>query len=205
MNNFEQYLVALLQGHITNDGNVVEVRRQFTNAPHLPVITLDTTGGINTEYRYHDTSGSTEKVYYRRQAHININVWCNTEEERENITGQVMECFHKEHNNHYLYCTRYNNGQCTSGGQCKAVTTHTGRTVKGKCPDPEQYGYKSISKRYGIVDGELILEPPFTMDEPDRHPPLLRSVISASCVYEECVRDYGESVEQAIIDDIEII
>ena len=202
MNNFEQYLVKLLQGHITIDGNNVEVRRQFSNSPTLPVITLDTSGGINTKYRYHDTSGSTEKIYYRREAHININIWCNTEQERESITGQVMECFHKEHNNHYQYCTQYTDGQCASGGQCKAVSTHTSRTVKDKCPSPDEYGYSSISEYYGIVEGELIVEPPFTMDEPDRHPPLLRSVLRASCLYEECVRDYGESVEQFIIDDV---
>ena len=50
----------------------------------------------------------------------------------------------------------------------------------------------------------MIVEPPFTMDEPDRHPPLLRSVLRASCLYEECVMDYGESVEQFIIDDVTI-
>ncbi len=202
MNNFEQYLVNLLQGHITIDEQPVEVRRQFTQAPNLPCITLDTSGGITTQYRYHDTSGSTEKVIYRREAHININLWCNTEEQREAITSQIMECFHKEHNNHYQYCTQYNDGMCSAGGSCKASTTHTGRTVKYKCPSPEEYGYTSISTYYGIVPGEIILEPPFSMDEVDKHPPLLRSVFSASCLYEECILDYGESVEEFILSDI---
>lgn len=204
MNCFEEYLVELLQGKIIINDKPVEVRKTFMPHSHLPCITLDLSAGVSTEYLYHDVSGSQEIMRYRRRSIINLNLWCNTEEERQNITSQILSCFYKERSNNYIYCTNYDNGLCKSGGNCKVSTVNTGRTAKGKCPDPDSYNYQSISDKYFLVPGEVIIEPPFDMDETDKHPPLLRSIFKCNALYEEPVLAHGITVEDFNIGDVNI-
>lgn len=205
MNQFEQYLVELLQGHITCNEEIVEVRKTFLPHAELPVITLDLGGGVTTIYSYLDVSGPTEKLWYRRKSNITINVWCNTESERETINNQILDCFYRERVNHYMYCTQYQDGRCSYGGNCKVSTIHNSRTAKNKCPHPERYGYHSISEKYYIVPGEIIVEPPFDMDEEQEHPPILRSVFSCNALFEEPVVEHGVSVDEINNGDIHVL
>ena len=193
MNMFERYLVELLQGHITYNGSVVEVRKQFSNDPSLPVITLDVSRGVNTEYTYRVLEEQDNLCFYRSTT-ININLWCNTEEERENINNQILECWYDEKNNHYKYCTKYSEGNCTTlDTACPAITDTDYRGVKQKCPLPDEYEYESLAHKYGLVNGTIVIEPPFDLDEVDKHPPLLRSVLVARAEYTETVSSKGNT------------
>lgn len=204
MNKFEEYIVKLLRGHLTYGGRTVEIRRQFLPVAELPCVTLDLSSGTSTNYSYHDFSDGVDTLYFNRSARININLWCNTEAERESLSEQIMECFYLEKTNHYRYCANYNDGLCRSGGVCRVSTTNTIRSVKNKCPDPDAYNYKTLSEDCCIVDDTIRLEAPFMMDELDRDPPLLRNVFEATCDYEEPVLSHGVRLEDAYLDDVDI-
>ena len=201
MNNFEAYLVELLQGHITYNGNLVEVVKHFSNDPNLPCITLDLSGGVTTDYYYYDYVGVKELLCQHCTSHININLWCNTEQERQSITGKILGCFHKEKAFHYTYCSQYDEGVCLTGGNCKVGTVTNARTAKNKCPDPDTYNYESLRAKHGIIDNTIRVESPFDMDEYDRHPPLLRSVIRCNAEYESVVSRAGVRVEEIVISE----
>lgn len=208
MNCLEQYLVELLQHHITYESKEVQVVKNFNQAPRIPVITLDLSPGISTNYIHHDVTNA-ETLYYHRTATININVWCNTERERESINNQILQCYYTEKTFNYTYCSNYDDRTCTPlSSRCKAITTESIPTSKGKCPDPTLYGYESLQSKYYITNGTLLFEPPFDMDEYDRNPPLLRSIIRCTCDYEEPVITVG-NVEDMIDDitwgDVEIV
>lgn len=205
MNCFEAYLVELLQGYITYDNKAVQVVKHFSNAPELPVITLDLSGGVNTDYLYRDVDGGKEVMYYRRTANININLWCNTDAEKENITSQIMDCFYKEQSNHYRYCSNYDNGACGAGGYCKVGTIPNGRSAKNKCPAPDEYNYDSLALKHHLIEGTIMVEPPFDMDEFDRQPPLLRSIFRCKADYEEPVLEQGATVEDVDIEGVDIV
>ena len=193
MTPFEEYLVKLLQGRILLSGEVVEVRRQFNPQGHLPCITLDLGIEDTTDYYYHSFKEK-ERVYFRRSSEIQINTWCNKEEDRESINTQIMSCFYDAIEHDYTYCTQYTNGRCkTQGKACSCVSPTTGRAHKRKCPDPDLYKYESLQTRYGLLVGTTMLSPPRYMDEEGEHPPLLRSVFTATTDYVELVRELGKS------------
>lgn len=196
MNCLELYLVELLQGNIFYNNSVIEVRRQFNNSPQLPVITLDLSNGVTTNYSYHDVSSASDILYFSRDATININVWCNTETERESISNQILDCYYKEKTNHYKYCGNYYaDDKCRAGGHCKVKTIINSRSVKDKCPDPDLYHYISLQKKYHIIHDTVTIEPPFDIDEDDKKPPLLHSVLKCTASYFEPVLSSGVSVE----------
>ncbi len=176
MNCFEAYLVELLQGRITYNEHPVEVRRQFSIEQNLPCITINTTN-IDTEYHFHEIDVD-DNLWIRYNASINLNLWCNTEEEREQITEDIMECFYKELSYNHQFCSKYNDGLCEDKGTCNY-------TYNDKCSDPIEYGYMSLREKHYIVEGSVVVNPPFTLDEYDRHPPLLRNVFQCRCSYEK--------------------
>lgn len=194
MNCFEAYIVEVLQGRITYNKQPVEVRRQFTIEQNLPCITLNTTN-TETEYHYHEQDED-NKYWIRYTTTININLWCNTEDERESITEDILDCFHKELTFHHEFCSKYNNGNCGEDGICDY-------SYDNMCSDPDEYEYMSLREKYYIIDGTVMVNPPFPLNEYDRHPALLRNVFQARCTYEEPVVDLEtELVETVLFDDI---
>ncbi len=186
MNNFERYLVDLLQGNITYNNKNVELRRTFQKQSELPCITLEISS-INT-VQVHRELGTTDNLVYERSCEANLNLWCNTEDERETISSQILNCFYKEHIGHYMYCSNYENGNCTNIDEpCLATTVETGRTVKGKCPNPVNLGYQSLTTKHDIISGTVNIEAPFMLDEVGEHPPLLRNVFKCEAAYYEVI------------------
>ena len=205
MNCFEAYLVELLQGHLTINDQPVEVVKRFSNAPQLPVITLDMSGGVTTDYVYHDTDDAVETLYYHRTANINLNVWCNTDIEKESLTEQILSAYYDEKTNHYRYCANYDNGTCNSINQeCRALVVDDWRTAKNKCPDPDEYEYMSLAGKHHICERTVVIEPPFDMDEFDRQPPLLRSIFRCRAEYEEPVVQHGITIDDIDISGVDI-
>lgn len=200
MNQLEAYLVELLQERI--DG--VYVRREFLpDSDHLPCITLDTGSGVRTEQVSRWVT-DVETTVYERYAHVNINVWCNSEEEREYITGMILLLFHLEQQHHYTYCTNYNKntGNCSYlDASCPVPNKDTVVTIKNKCPDPYKYGHETLSMKHRIIQGSINIEPPMRMDETDRHPPLLRSILEAEASYYEFMPVGGHVVEEYVYKD----
>ncbi len=195
INQLECYLVELLQGHITG----CPVVKDFSNAPELPVITLDVGAGVYTDQVERLISG-VETVVYHRQATININLWTNSEEQRQELTSEIMTAFYKESNHNYIYCSNYNDGACSTSdsGDCEALTVLNSATVKYKCPYPDKYNYTPLQEKWGIMWGSLNVEPPFELDEINEKPPLLRNVFKCEATYLEEVRVGGHVVDDLI-------
>ena len=194
MNNLEGYLVELLQGHINCDDTPVQVVRQFSQHPERPVITLDTSPGVSTQHVY--TDPSTNSTLYERHATVNINIWCDSEEQRADITLQVMQLFQLEQDYHYIFCCNYQGGEgklCNATGEkCGAVDRRNTR-----CPSPYLYEYQGLRERWGIIQGTLNVEPPFDLDDLSDHPPLLRSIMRCECQYSVCL---GNSTQVERVD-----
>lgn len=203
VNKFEHYLVDLLQGHITYNGTSVQVTKNLSENPTLPVITLDTgiqTTTNNVKRFYHDN----EELVYERESEIQVNVWCNTEAQRQSINNQVMNCWYAEQNNHYTYCSQYSSGVCsTSHETCDATLSTTRRAIGGRCPLPDAREYESLRYKYGIIQSSMNIDPPFDMDEIGEHPPLLRSIFRATAGYYDVVPGPEIPVQEIVIDDVE--
>lgn len=206
MNKLEQYIVGLLQHRLSYDDRWVQVRRQFLPSNELPCVTLEV-ASVDTESVHRTPYGSVfreaggvDTIVYERTCNLNINLWCNTEEERESISEQIMDCFNKEEAGHYTYCTRYHDGTCgTTGTPCSATDQVTARAVKNLCPDPQEREYTSLRSHCNIIEGSLNLGVPVMLDEVDKHPPLLRNMFRVVAGYYDTYDVGGE-----LLDDISI-
>lgn len=203
MNKFEHYIVDLLQHHITSDDNEVQVRRQFNDIAQLPCITLSI-ADVSTEKVYTEL-GTTEDALYERHATIDINVWCNTEDERESISEQIMQCFYREQAGHYLYCSQYLNGRCLSRNKpCDVSTVSTGRTEKNQCDNPIEYEYEPLWSKHNLIDGSVNIDIPRMLDELSEHPPLLRNLFRAEASYYDSYEVGGSVATSTLFDEVEI-
>lgn len=182
LNKLEEYLVKLLQGRLTGD---VQVVKHYSQRPGLPVVTLDTNIGITTEEnREHLEDDLGEYIIYHRHAQVNINVWANTEEERQRVCKEIMELYYMDQSFHYTTCVNYADGDCTSLDEpCKARSMLSERAVKGQCPEPELYGYHAWWYELNIHPGTIIISPPRDLDERDVQPVLYHSVLECECDY----------------------
>jgi len=192
MNNFESFVVELLQGRITYDGRIVEVRREFQPPlDRLPCITLDLPGDTTM---FGEICVDECSRYVHRDGSVNVHVWCNTEEEREAINRRVSNCFSKALMHDYTYCTQYNEGNCKSmKRRCEASLMNSNRARRRRCPCPTEYGYQSLIIKHNLTDGTLDVEPPFYMDELDQNPPVLHSIFQCTCEY---IEEYGLYTEE---------
>lgn len=213
MNKLEQYIVGLLQHHLIYDEMPVQVRRQFLPVHDLPCVTLDVgrvdteqvhrcTGGTNI---FNEIQGNVDSIVYERSCEININLWCNTEDERETISDQIMECFNKEEAGHYTYCSNYDDGTCnTTGESCLAEQGGTARARKNLCPSPMGMGYESLRSSCNIISGSLNVGSPVMLDEYGEHPPLLRNMFRVVAGYYDVYDVGGDLLDDVGIGEIRI-
>lgn len=198
MNPFEAYLVDLLQRQISlSDGRVVEVRREFMPSSYIPCITLDIVSDNNVYYRRSYDDG-VESLLFKHECEMNIHVWANTEEEREQINKAVQQCYVDSLNHHYRYCSNYHVGQCKSIGTCR-------HNWKNKCKDPDTNGYECLSDKHNLVFGTVDIQSPFHMDERDEKPPVLHSVFRANTDYWETVSSMGKATQEQTSGGISIV
>lgn len=187
MQPFENYIVELLQKRIIINDRYVPVVKHFNEDPILPCITLDLSPGVTTRNIHHEID-ETEHLIYHRHAAININVWARDETVRNEICDQILTNYRYDQTFHYSYCSQLqkNNICSTTRNTCPASSNATsGRTIKFKCPNPESYGYESLATKHGIIFDTIVIEPAFDIDEIDKHPPLLHSVMRADAEYME--------------------
>ena len=197
MNELEWYLVDLLQGYLTYDDKPVQVVKNFNHNPSRPVITLDIQSVI-VQKIYNDPSLCERHWDYRSD--ININLWCDNEAQRQNLVEQILDCFYKEQTSHYRYCPNYENGNCKT---LTAVCPATTRT-NSRCPKPDEHGFTSLQYRHNIVQGSLIVEHPFELDEVSDHPPLLRSIFRCTADY-VIIKGIPVPVKKVDIGEVDVI
>ena len=197
-NKIESYIIDLLQNRIFYNDKPVQIYAKFMDAPQTPCMTLDMNTRVTTESvrRIIDT---TEKVYYYRNGTIDLNVWTDTPQMRENIINQIMTIFYDAQNDNYQFCTNYdkNTQQCyTTQTTCAAINDNCLRALKNLCPDPEALNYENIATRHGLIHGGVNIEPPYYILDNSDTPPLYRAVLKVDAEYIDIANAGGQPTEE---------
>lgn len=182
MSKMEDAIVELLQGNISiADENVPVIIR---NKPidKTPCITISQATNSQLQRQYqHDPY---EKIRYKYQCQIWVNIWCDTENERELLVNQIHLVFNQAIANHYLRCSNYDDGICTFWNDvCGALTVTNGRTAKSQCPNPKENSYTSFFKKNNIIKNTFTVDGETELDELDINPPVLRTQIRVNMDY----------------------
>lgn len=210
MNKIKRLFLNILQGNVIYDNNIVPVIIKDYWFDTTPCITIH--GNVrnktpnNRHYvqvkrvldKNHDLYDSekpfkkyphlAESITYSYD--VQINVWCNNEREREIIVNKVKECLFLARNNHYTYCSKYDNETCkckTLDEECRARTTYGYRQLRGLCPSPKEYGCCSLLNAYGVIKSSISISPDYEQDEYNHKPPLKRSIIDIELDYKDII------------------
>ena len=189
MNKPIQLIVEVLHGNVLINDSPVKLVKQASPIDQTPCITIDDSGGA-VVLQKHITNklvnGEPVQVLReRKNTTIQIQVWCDTEKERETITNQITQLFNRVQTDHYMYCQQYNNGECeTLEKECQARNNTTNkRGAKQQCPYPTKYQYSNLFSKYDIIRNTFNLEPPFTLDDTTTKQPVLRSIYKLTMTY----------------------
>ena len=177
-----QFLLDLFYHHIKYNDSFVPIIKRFYPIDKTPCITLDNQS--NTLKYYYYSYNPYEWLNKHFEAITVVNLWCNTEDERQNILEQIDDCFNGVINYHYPFCTRYHDGECeTLASDCPAPTSTRGRACKHQCPKPEEYNYESLFTKYKVNPNSFGVNQGIDNDEYDKRDVLLRTMITVNFEY----------------------
>ena len=213
----------ILWGNITINDRVVPVIQRDYPYDKSPCITIDDSGGsrflqrhiLTEEYplpREHPQFNESKpfkkfpqqvlREFY--ETTLNINVWSDTGDEREEINKQLLRLFYEAQSDHCRFCNNYVDGECGSlGGVCLGMNTaNDKRGVKHQCPNPDLYKYQNIFTTYNLERDTFHLDQPFSLNDTSKEAMIYRSVFKLHTSY---FTDHiiGGMVSDNIVLDIE--
>lgn len=212
-----QAMLYILQGKvILSDDTLVPVIKRPYPIDKTPCITIDNSSGtsiyekqiinkdlpINEDHPQYVPGGkniiSQQVMRTERSITLELNCWCDTEHERQEIIDKIQELFIKADTDHYTYCANYNDNYCSSLEMtCRATTMNNGRTVKKQCPKPKQFGYINVFTLYDIIRSTFDVEPAYDLDDYSTTEPVLRSIIKVTFNYYD-YKVIGGAISQKI-------
>ena len=210
--------LKLLDQHITLNGNSVEVLVEFPPNEELPCITMSSGAGLgetgtyvqnvttplneddpNYDRNNPDEQYNTQKQYMDTSEMVMmLHIWADTQEDRDDITRQVMGTIRNARLNLYPYCVNYNVDTqiCgTTNNQCDAISTKNPYSVQGMCPylditDSSSPQYRNPSNYFvktGIRTWTVKPHQPENIDQLDIVPPVFHTTISIDYTIDEYI------------------
>lgn len=196
-------LLKILYNNVTlKDGTVIKVIKRPYPQDMTPCITIDNSGGtaiiqknitnkeypISENHPQYDSNNpnqtiSQQVIREERRISLEISIWCDTENQRDEITEKMMELFYKVQSDYYKFCKNYNDGDCLYLDDGCQVDSSSGRGVKKQCPKPTEYDYENIFKQFDIIRATFDVTPPYILDDVTTNPPTLRSIIEVTFSY----------------------
>ena len=191
----------LLNGYIKfNDVDVISLVRRLTSQDETPCITIQQAAEVQLNRDF--CHGNHEIIRTENNVEVWINIWANTEEERNSLLNQVETRINQALGNHYTTCVQYNEGNCDFlDDACAALNITNGRTAKNQCPYPKDYNYSSWFIQNKIIKNSFTISGRQDMDELDITQPILRTLIKLDMNYYRTFDIGGHEINDIIIDE----
>jgi len=216
-----QAIIRMLQGRIIlNDGTDVRIVKRDYPIDKTPCITIDNSSGTaviqknitNKDYVIPKTHPqydpnkpnqtiSQQVIREQRNITLDLSVWCDNEDERDEITDKISELFYQIQSDHYTFCANYNNGNCTFLKDECQVDDNSFRGVKKQCPKPTEYHYQNLFTIFDIIRATFDVAPSYILDDLTTNPPVRRSIIRVSFSYYDYYNIGGAVSEKITVDE----
>lgn len=214
-------IITMLQGRIIlQDTTDVRIVKRTYPIDKTPCITIDNSSGTaiiqkhitNKEYPIPETHPqydeqnpnqtiSQQVIREERSIDLDLHVWCDSEDERDEITSIISKLFNQIQSDHYTFCQQYHDGECAYLNRSCQVDDTTARGVKKQCPKPKEYHYQNIFNAYDIIRASFDVAPSYILDDATTTPPVLRSIIRVSFSYYEYYLIGGAVSENLNVDE----
>ena len=190
-----RFILDVLQGQISTATEQVPVIKDPTPNDRTPCITIDNSSGTGVVEKHITYIDSEQVIREERTIDLDLNIWCDSEDDRDTITNNVRECFFKLQSDHYTYCVKYNDGDCLSlEAPCRAIESNSFRGLKNQCPKPYDYEYMNLFTKHHIIRSTFDVTPPYILDDMSTTPITLRSIIRVSFSYYDYYNIGGERI-----------
>ena len=151
MHILEKIFIDLLRGNLCVDDKKIYTgnRNKLEDISPCVQLKLAAENSIRRKTVEIDCKQYIQKEY---TAELWIDIYCNTEEQREKLIQQIKNRINQALANHYTTCANYDNDLCSKTDEtCKALTSNNSRSNKNQCPDLEIYDsffkHNHITKR----------------------------------------------------------
>lgn len=195
----------ILWGNIELNGKNIPVVKRTYPYDKIPCVTVDDSGGsafidrlitnekypVPTTHPQYDKNDPFKKLpqqvlreYW--ETNLTINVWCNEEDEREEITNIIQKLFKEAQSDHYKFCDNYRDGHCTYlDTPCHAehFTKLNARIAKNQCPKPLIYNYKNVFTTYNLIRASFYLGQPYSTEDFSKDEVVLRNMMKLHTGY----------------------
>lgn len=204
MKLMEEALYDLLYGHIKLDDEPVTILLGYPEIDTTPCITISMADETFQRRRYVEIQ-NIQYIQKKYNADVWINIWANTNKQRNSLIEQVNQRILQAEANHYTTCKNYNPSDQTCNlttSTCDAITNagHDHRPNKGQCPDLNKYC--SFFKHHNIIKNTFYIDGVTDLDELEIHDPILRTIIKTKMNYHTYYKIGGETYEEFSINQL---
>lgn len=201
MNVLEKAFIDLLRNYLPIDNSKIFAGSRYIPSDMTPCVTVQLADESFVRRQYVEI----DKVQYARRlfnADVWINIWCNTEEERQSLIDAVQLRINQLEEHHYTTCSNYDftSRNCNiSENTCEALTSLGGRANKGQCPNLTNY--RPFFETNNIPRRSFHVNSVTDLDELDPSEPVLRTIFRLQMNYYKFYRIGGRVFDSISFDE----
>ena len=141
MHVLEKAFIDLLRNNLCISNDKIYIGNRYRPKDITPCVNLVLVDENFIRRRYVEI----DNIQYIQQyysAELWINVWCNTEEERQELINRIDTRIKQALASHYSTCSNFNHEEriCSITDEtCEALTSQSNRANKKQCPDLTKY------------------------------------------------------------------
>ena len=181
MHVLEKAFIDLLRDNLTVSNDKIYTGNRYKAKDMTPCVTIMLADEQSIRRRYIEIDCK-QYIQKKYSAELWINIWCNSEEERQTLIEEIDNRIDQTLANHYTTCSYYNNGDCSiSDETCEALTSQSNRAFKKQCPDLTKY--KSFFNKNHISKRTFKVRSRTNLDELTLSESLLRTIFKLEMNY----------------------
>ena len=183
MHILEKAFITLLRNHLPIHNKYIFTGSRYIASDHTPCVSVQVADESYIRKNYVEI----EHVQHLRRlydADVWINIWCNTEEERTSLIDAIELRFNQLQASHYTTCSNFifNDNTCSKiDNECEVLTSDTGRTNKGQCPNLENF--TSFFETFNIPQRTFYVNSMTDLDELNATETVLRTIFKLNMQY----------------------
>lgn len=164
MHVLEKAFIDLLRNHLTIPNNKIYTGNRYRPIDISPCVNLLVADEQFIRRKFVEINNQ-EYIQQRYNVELWINIWCNTEEERQGLITEIQTRINQALANHYTTCQCFKptDKSCSiTMNACEALTSQSHRANKKQCPNIDIYqpffNYNHIPKRTFHVNSIIDLD-----------------------------------------------
>lgn len=183
MHVLEKAFIDLLRNYLPVGNDKIFAGSRFIPKDLTPCVTIQLADESFQRRHYVEI----DNIQYSRKlynASVWINVWCNTEEERQDLIDAIYLRLNQMEEHHYTTCANFNytTQKCNkSMNVCETLDSQGGRANKGQCPNI--VNYTSFFENNNIPKRTFHINSVTDLDELDSSEPILRTIFRLEMQY----------------------